>query len=131
MVDYYINGNKVSAKQLGGGGRPAGSEIMLRAKANLEEIENNVDNLTASEMNAMYDEKEKEFIKKVASTYELSIFKQQCALINEFALTDAIKDLLGFSIKNLESYKDLVYKLDNKFENEDIEEFFTKFYNLL
>ena len=131
MVDYYINGNKVSAKQLGGGGRPAGSEIMLRAKANLEEIENNVDDLTASEMDAMYDEKEKEFIKKVASTYELSIFKQQCALINEFALTDAIKDLLGFSIKNLESYKDLVYKLDNKFENEDIEEFFTKFYNLL
>ena len=126
-----INGNKVSAKQLGGGGRPAGSEIMLRAKANLEEIENSVDDLTDSEMDAMYSEKEKEFIKKVASTYELSIFKQQCALINEFALTDAIKDLLGFSIKNLESYKDLVYKLDNKFENEDIEEFFTKFYNLL
>ena len=37
MVDYYINGNKVSAKQLGGGGRPAGSEIMLRASGEMSE----------------------------------------------------------------------------------------------
>lgn len=130
MVDYYINGYKVSAKQLGGGGKPSGFDVMLRAKTNLEEIEQEVDELTSSEEKVMYSDKEIEFINKVASTYELSIFKQQCKLISEFAMTDSINDLLGFSLNTLESYKELADKLDKKLESEDIEEFFNRLYKL-
>lgn len=75
LVDYYVAGHKVSAKQGSGGGKPAGTHIFAAINA-----------LGRDELTDVYDEAEMSFIDNVASTYKLNVAQQQIALISKFVL---------------------------------------------
>jgi len=149
LIDYYINGHKISAKQLGGGGAPSGSAIANAIKNeaivlnNPKELENKIENLPNKDKKIIFsDPLEQEFIKDVMSTYDESIFNQQKILINNFVLNSSkyadLKDHIGFSeeFAKFENYNDLVKKLDETLNiklsknNETISDYFDKLYRL-
>ena len=94
LIDYYISGHKISAKQLGGGGKPSGTAVFLSSYNNynkqLDLMQDISDiNLKYSKFN--YNKKEIEFIKNVASTYDkkYSVIEQFIILISNYILKDS------------------------------------------
>lgn len=75
LIDYYIDGHKVSAKQAGSGGKPSGTNLFA-----------NINNTKHDALADMYDAAEMSFIDNVASTYKLNVVQQQVALISKFVL---------------------------------------------
>ena len=114
LIDYYINGYKVSAKQLGGGGKPAGKDLMLKTVANLKKnVENELDDLkkekdqmNKKEKKAMYDYKEIEFINNIAISYNMSVFDQKNSLIQKYVVDKYLSNNEAFKkFKNLANKK--------------------------
>ena len=114
LIDYYINGYKVSAKQLGGGGKPAGKDLMLKTVANLKKnVENELDDLkkekdqmNKKEKKAMYDYKEIEFINNIAISYSMSVFDQKNSLIQKYVVDKYLSNNEAFKkFKNLANEK--------------------------
>ena len=139
LVDYYINGHKISAKQLGGGGDPSGSSIAKMAKRYRDEIQDNPEEITDETSDLSNKEKrvifdkdgEIDFIDNVLSTYNEDTFTQQKLLISKFVLNDDINNHIGFNISTLNNQKDLEKKLDNILKNTDIKKYFDKLYELI
>ena len=138
LVDYYINGNKISAKQLGGGGKPSGSVVAKAALENIRNLEKHPEDITdetselvKTKQESLFDDKEIEFINTVLSTYENSIFVQQRELINNFVLSENKKlneHLQYINISSLKNETELEEKLDGCLKGQDIESFFSKLY---
>lgn len=138
LVDYYINGFGVSAKQWGGGGTPSGSAIFNGIKddeiKDIDELEIDINDIDAKDRKYYYNKKEIDFIKKVGSTYKLNTKQQQIQLINEFVIK-AIPDLFTEKQKelflNLNSSKLNTTKDIDELVGNDVQLFFTTLYKKL
>lgn len=138
LVDYFVNGFGVSAKQWGGGGTPSGSAIFNSIKddqiKDIDELKIDINSIDPKDRKYYYNKKEIDFIKKVGSTYKLSTKQQQIQLINEFVIK-LIPDLFT------ETQKELFLKLkpDKKestanidtLVGDDVQRFFTDLYRKL
>lgn len=141
LIDYFINGYKVSAKQLGGGGKPSGKNLMLQTVSNLkknvedelDDLKKEKDEMNKKEKKAMYDAKEIEFINNVASTYSMSVFDQKNTLVQKFVIdkylsnVQALKKFKELSNKN---YDKLNTDLD-EIVGDNPEEFFRSIYKAI
>ena len=136
LVDYFINGYKFSAKQLSGGGNPAGTDLMRSAKnIQLANIENKIDAMSAKQQDIIFTDTEQQFINDIAETFDLSIFQQQAVLIDKFykQKDSGIKKLLSFlDLPSYSTYKDMVKDMDNYFNNDKqkIISFFADLYSI-
>lgn len=137
MVDYYINGYKFSAKQLSGGAKPAGTDIMRKAKYlnDLSSIDKKIDNLTPKQEDIIFTAKEQQFIDDIAHTFDMSTFQQQSVLISKFLKTQKVKlnNLLSFlDLPTYKHYNDMTHDLDKYFNNdkEKINSFFSQLYEI-
>ena len=133
LVDYYINGHKVSAKQLGGGGKPSGASVALAAQKNRKKIIDNPEDitdetteLTNKEKKIIFEPEEIEFIDNVLITYEKSIFEQQRDLISKYVKN--INNITLIDFAKLNNSNDLEKELDNILNNTNIETYFTNIY---
>jgi hypothetical protein len=139
LVDYYINGHKISAKQLGGGGKPSGSSIAKTAKENINNIEKNPEDitdetsdLTTKQKKILFNDDEIKFINDVLLTYDSSIFIQQRDLINKFILDNkTIKDKFKIDLSKIENEYDLEKELDKLFSKINIEKYFVDLYEAI
>lgn len=139
LVDYYINGHKISAKQLGGGGKPSGSSIAKTAKENInnieknpEDITNETSDLTSKQKKILFNDDEIKFINDVLLTYDSSIFIQQRDLINKFILNNkTIKDKFKIDLSIIENEHDLEKELDKLFSKINIEKYFVNLYEAI
>lgn len=138
LVDYYINGFGVSAKQWGGGATPSGSVIFNSIKDNeikdIDELKINVDDINPKDRKYYYSKKEIDFIKRVGLTYKLNTKQQQIQLINEFVIK-LIPDLFTEKQKeiflNLNSSRSNTTKDIDELVGDNVQLFFTTLYKKL
>lgn len=143
LVDYWIDGHKVSAKQLQGGGMPSGSNLMLQSVASLEkkaenemdDIKKEKDEMNKQEKKAMYTNEEIEFINNVAKSYSLSTFEQKKFLINHYIIENnkynsKLPSSLKSSFNTLKKDKTINEQI-TKLVGPNIKDFFDKLYNAI
>lgn len=138
LVDYYVNGFGISAKQWGGGGTPSGSAIFNSIKddeiKDIDELEIDINDIDAKDRKYYYNKKEIDFIKKVGSTYKLNTKQQQIQLINEFAIK-LIPDLFTEKQKelflNLKPNKSTDTSNIDELVGDDAHQFFVNMYKKL
>lgn len=138
LVDYYVNGFGISAKQWGGGGTPSGSAIFNSISENeikdIDELKIDINSVEPKDRKYYYNKKEIDFIKTVGQTYKLNTKQQQIQLIKKFVI-DVMPDLFT------EKQKDIFLKLNlSKTDNttdidtlvgDDVHKFFTTLYKKL
>lgn len=132
LVDYKVNGYSVSAKQYGGGSIPSGALLMKQSKTLLDKASDKLDNFSKKDKRIIFTDEEKDFIDKVAPTFDMSIFNQQKTLISEFVLSSnkLISKHIGFNINDCTTYNELADQLDIVLSKENKQRWFTKFYQL-
>lgn len=127
LIDYFINGHKVSAKQEGGGSNSSGAGVFNNLTPNsvngskkkqqelMSKVTVETNKMKEKEEESKYTEVEREFIDSVASTYSKSCCLQQIELISKFLLYN--KKLK----KKFKSYKPVIN--DYVFTDEQIKIF--------
>lgn len=141
LIDYYVGNVAISAKNSKGGGRPSGKEVFLQARRIYESVKEE----GTKAIQDLYLPEEIEFFNEVASTYELSTFKQQMQLINAFILNS--KNYNHYESEIQEKAKNVTqlfneYNIDilkfnrvadfwKVFSEIDLKKFITKLYKIL
>ena len=138
LVDYYVNGFGISAKQWGGGGTPSGSAIFNSIKddeiKDIDELKININDIDPKDRKYYYTKQEIDFIKKVGSTYKLNTKQQQIQLINEFVIK-VIPDLFTKEQKelflNLNPSKTISTNNIDELVGNNVQQFFLTLYKKL